>query len=119
MITSGVLEPHSAENQFFVPITVDATELDKIDRELISPGHGPSDVKGESIVQTSDYISWLDGTMREAVGQGLTMNEAMTLPIPSRFEGLGVVRTEYERSVVHLYQDLEDELFQVIEVNRD
>ena len=93
--------------------------LSDIDRDLILPGHGPSDAKGESIVQTGDYITWLDGSLREAVGLGLTMNEAMRLPIPPRFEGLGVARTEFERSVVHLYQALEDEIFPVIEVIRD
>lgn len=93
--------------------------LGTIDRDLILPGHGPSDAKGESIVQTGDYITWLDGSLREAVGLGLTMNEAMRLPIPPRFEGLGVARTEFERSVVHLYQALEDEIFPVIEVTRD
>ena len=46
------------------------------------------------------------------------MNEAMVLPIPTRFEGLGVVRTEYERSVVHLYPALEDSLYPVVEVTR-
>jgi len=92
--------------------------LGSIDRDLILPGHGPSDAKGESIVQTDDYLTWLDGNLREAVSQGLTMNEAMQLPIPDRFAGLGVVRTEYERSVVHLFQRLEDELYPVIDVNR-
>jgi len=93
--------------------------LGNVDRDLILPGHGPSDAKGESIEQTSDYISWLDGAMRDAVSRGLTMNEAMLLPIPPRFEGLGVARTEYQRSVVHLYQRLEDELFPVVEVERN
>jgi len=36
--------------------------LGTIDRDLILPGHGPSDAKGESIVQTGDYITWLDGS---------------------------------------------------------
>lgn len=90
-----------------------------IDRALILPGHGPSDPKGESLEQTNDYLTWLDGNLRDAVGQGFTMNEAMQMPIPKRFAGLGVVRTEYERSVVHMFQDLEDELFQVIDVVRD
>ena len=103
-----------------IPAWLDTLDtLGSIDRDLILPGHGPSDAKGESIVQTGDYITWLDGSLREAVGLGLTMNEAMRLPIPHRFDGLGVARTEYERSVVHLYQAIEDEIFPVIEVTRD
>lgn len=92
--------------------------LKGIDNSLLIPGHGPSDKKGEAIEQTADYIDWLHGQVSDAVSQGLTMNEAMLLPIPARFEGLGVVRTEYERSVVHLYLTLEDELFPLIDVER-
>ncbi len=92
--------------------------LASLDKELILPGHGPSDAKDESLVQTADYIDWLHGSISDSVSRGLTMNEAMVAPIPARFEGLGVVRTEYERSVVHLYPALEDALFPVIEVNK-
>ena len=92
--------------------------LKSIDKSLLLPGHGPNDAKEEAILQTADYIEWLHGTMGDAVSKGLTMNEAMMLPIPPRFQGLGVVRTEFERSVVHLYPALEDELYPVIEVQR-
>ncbi|MFK8081442.1 MAG: quinoprotein relay system zinc metallohydrolase 1 [Granulosicoccus sp.] len=92
--------------------------LKGIDKSLLLPGHGPSDSKEEAIAQTTDYLDWLYGTISEAVSQGLTMNEAMQLPIPARFSGLGVVKTEYERSVVHLYPALEDVLFPLIDVQR-
>ena len=88
------------------------------DRELLFPGHGPQDSKGESLNQTADYLAWLDDNLRTAVDQGLTMNEAMVLPIPDRFSALSVLRTEYERSVVHLYPQLEDSIMQVIEITR-
>lgn len=92
--------------------------LDGIDKSLLLPGHGPSDSKEQAIAQTADYIDWLHGSISDAVSKGLTMNEAMLLPIPARFEGLGVVRTEFERSVVHLYPALEDALFPLIEIQR-
>ena len=44
------------------------------------------------------------------------MNEAMLLPIPPRLDALGVARGEFERSVVHLYPRLEDELWPRLEV---
>jgi len=94
------------------------TTLGTTDRELILPGHGPEDVSGESLEQTVDWLDWLDGTLRDAVSTGLTMNEAMLLPIPPRLASLGVARTEFERSVVHLYPGLEDELFPRIDVDR-
>lgn len=88
------------------------------DRALLLPGHGPRDQKGDALDQTLDWLDWLDGTLRDAVSKGLTENEAMALPIPPRFAALGVARGEYERSVVHLYQKLEDELLGEVPVNR-
>lgn len=92
--------------------------LDGTDKALIFPGHGPQDEKGESLEQTADYLHWLDDNLRTSVEQGLTMNEAMALPIPSRFNSLSVLRTEYERSVVHLYPQLEDSIMQEVTVTR-
>lgn len=88
------------------------------DRGLILPGHGPSDPDGRSLTQTLDWLDWLDGTLREAVRQGLTMNEAMAIEVPARFGALGVAEGEYQRSVVHLYQKLEDELLGLVDVTR-
>ena len=91
--------------------------LAAIDKSLLLPGHGPSDAKDESLAQTADYLDWLYGSIGESVNKGLTMNEAMIQPIPARFEGLSVVRTEFERSVVHLYPTLEDSLLPIIEIS--
>lgn len=88
--------------------------LAAIDRDLILPGHGPSDATGESLEQTADYLHWLDSTIREAVLRGLTMNEAMLIEIPKRFNSLDVVKSEFERSVVHLYLQLESQLMPVV-----
>ena len=88
------------------------------DRDLILPGHGPSDGRGESLEQTLDYLDWLDGSLRESVSKGWSMNEAMKTPIPPRFRALDVVDTEFERSVVHLYQQLEDELMPSIQISQ-
>jgi uncharacterized sulfatase len=86
------------------------------DREMILPGHGLPDRSGASIEQTADYLDWLDGVLREAASEGLTMNEAMRIEIPARFNSLAVVDTEFQRSVVHLYLQLEDELMPLIEM---
>lgn len=84
--------------------------LSRTGADVLLPGHGPADPAGRSIIQTRDWLDWLDGTVREAVARGLTMNEAMATAIPARFAALGVARGEFERSVVHLYPRLEDEL---------
>lgn len=88
--------------------------IQAIDRDQILPGHGPGDPLGDSLTQTSDYLHWLDETIRESVNHGLTMNEAMGKEIPSRFNSLQVLKSEYERSVVHLYLRLEEELMPLI-----
>ncbi len=125
--TTGVLFSGDLAFLFRAPTTPHAdiatwqsaiTDLGQLDRELILPGHGPSDARGESLVQTRDYLSWLDDTLRGAVDNGLTMNEAMQLPIPDGIAGLNVVREEFERSVVHLYPTLEDELMPLVDVTR-
>lgn len=87
-----------------------------LDKELILPGHGLQDKTGESLVQTGDYLDWLQQTMINATTDGLTMNEAMSLPIPKRFKSLDVIETEYQRSVVHLYLAFEDDLMPLIEM---
>jgi uncharacterized sulfatase len=92
--------------------------LRSADKHLLLPGHGPADSRGEALDQTLDYLDWLDGTLRDAVRRGLTMNEAMLLPIPERFSILGVVREEFGRSVIHLYPGLENELFEAVPVER-
>lgn len=92
------------------------SRLAGLDRELILPGHGLRDATGGSLEQTGDYLDWLQRAMTEAASQGLTMNEAMNLSIPKRFQSLEVVDTEYQRSVVHLYLSLEDELMPLIEM---
>ncbi len=89
-----------------------------LERKAIVPGHGPLDPDGTSIRQTSGYLRWLDQTMRGAVSSGLTMNEAMQLPIPAPHSELAFVRDEYQRSVVHLYRALEDELFVPVKVRK-
>lgn len=77
-------------------------------RQLV-PGHGPLDTSGAAIAQTRDWLSWLDGALREAVAGGLDMAEAANLPIPARFAGIAAARYELTRSVSHFYPRLEAE----------
>jgi len=90
--------------------------IDSLDKELILPGHGLRDATGESLQQTGDYLDWLEASLKDAASLGLTMNEAMVLPIPQRFRSIDVVEAEYKRSVVHLYLALEDDLMPMIEL---
>lgn len=91
-------------------------KIASLDKQLILPGHGLSDQTGESLEQTGDYLDWLENSLSDAASLGLTMNEAMELPIPARFQSIEVVSEEYRRSVVHLYLSLEDDLMPLIEL---
>jgi len=90
--------------------------LSQIDKQLILPGHGLQDSSEGSLVQTADYLDWLQQSLRKATSDGLTMNEAMRIKIPARFQSIDVVQTEFERSVVHLFLSFEDELMPLIEL---
>ena len=90
--------------------------LATLDKTLILPGHGLSDDNGQSLEQTGDYLDWLEKTLTDAAGRGLTMNEAMNIRIPKRFSSLSVVETEFKRSVVHLFLRFEEDLMPLIEM---
>jgi uncharacterized sulfatase len=81
-----------------------------LDRSALLPGHGPLDRGQAALDQTRDWLGWLDGTLREALARGETMNEAALRPLPKRFSALGVAQLEYERSVMHLYPRLEAQM---------
>ncbi|MGV3510745.1 MAG: quinoprotein relay system zinc metallohydrolase 1 [Novosphingobium sp.] len=81
-----------------------------IPRKALIPGHGPLDRDGSAIVQTRDWLDWLEATLRKAVATGLDMSEAGDLPIPPRFASLKAARYELQRSVSHFYPGLEAEL---------
>jgi len=81
--------------------------IDQLDITTVVPGHGPV-IRGRSgIEQTRVYLQWLSATLHGAADRGLDMVEVMALPIPERFRTLGAVKTEYTRSVVHLYPKFE------------
>jgi uncharacterized sulfatase len=93
--------------------------LARVDRTLLVPGHGPGDTGLAAIDQTRDWLTWLDGTLRDALLRyGFSANEAIGLPIPPRFAALGVAREEFIRSVAHLFPKIEDELLPPVAVTR-
>lgn len=81
--------------------------IEALDFETIVPGHGRPATDRRAIAQTRDWLIWLDHTLNAAAGKGLTMTEAMALPMPERFKRLALAREEFVRSVAHLYPALE------------
>ena len=82
-------------------------ELDRLEFAALVPGHGPVVRDHQAIEQTRAYLKWLRDSLRQAARRGLDLNEAMQLPVPERFRKLAVFDEEFQRSVVHLYPEME------------
>ena len=67
------------------------------------PGHGPVHDDQRGILQTRDWLDWVDGTLTRSAASGMDMAEVMVLPLPERFAQMPLARSEFERSVTHLY----------------
>ena len=84
-------------------------ELETVDAAAVLPGHGPLDRQGVAIQQTRDYLDWLDKALRDAVHDGFDMVEVMGTTLPPEFAALGAQPEEFQRSVSHLFPDIEIE----------
>ncbi|MDK3073091.1 quinoprotein relay system zinc metallohydrolase 1 [Sedimentitalea sp. JM2-8] len=73
----------------------------------VLPGHGPLDPSGDAIRQTSAYLDWLADTLTRSAENGLDMIEVMQSPLPKRFAAMGAQPQEFQRSVSHLFPDVE------------
>lgn len=73
----------------------------------IVPGHGPVEGAPRGFEQTRDWLAMVEETIRAAFERGLSMNEAMSEPLPDFASKIALARYEYERSVMHFYPKLE------------
>jgi len=78
------------------------------------PGHGPISSDKKVFLEMTDYLTWLENTIEGAVNNGLSMTEAMQLPLPKRFSSNAQLQQEFSRSVVHLYAFYENKVFKRI-----
>lgn len=85
----------------------DLATLKRLDFTVLVPGHGPVVMDTTPMAATGEYLRWLGQHLQGAAGRGLSMAETMVLPLPERFDDLSVLEVEYQRSVVHLFPNLE------------
>lgn len=71
--------------------------------KAVIPSHGLVRADLAAIVQTRDYLTWIDSTLTRSARQGLEMTEVLAQAIPSAFASWAALDTEYLRNVVHLY----------------
>lgn len=95
--------PHAIPEKWFVALD----KLAKLPFKVLVPGHGEPVDDLSAIAQTRDYLNWLVSTLENAANNGLSMNEVMQTKVPARFESLALVKSELNRSVVHLYPGIE------------
>ncbi len=76
------------------------------------PGHGAVVASTDPILQTGNYLRWLDNTLKKQADTGMDMVEVLYIDIPSEFSTLAVMPGEYQRSISHLYADLERQVLQ-------
>ena len=80
--------------------------------KALVPSHGPVNKGIAGIQQTTDYLTWLDQTFKNAALQGMDISEVLRLSIPDRFRGFAALKPEYLRNVTHLYPAYEKQIFQ-------
>lgn len=82
-------------------------KLQTIPYKQIVPGHGPPEAGNRGIAQTHDWLSTIRQLITESFEQGLDMTEAMKQPLPARLSSIALARYEFERTVMHIYPQLE------------
>ncbi|CAA6816197.1 MAG: SoxH protein, homolog, partial [uncultured Thiotrichaceae bacterium] len=85
------------------------SSLKELPFKVLVPGHGSVAIDSTPIEQTSDYLNWLVGVLKEGASSGMDMNEVMRTEIPERFQSMDLVKIELTRSVTHLYPALENQ----------
>ena len=99
-----------------IPLWLESlAKLKSVPYSVLVPGHGPVSENATPIDETADYVDWLLTTLQSLAEQGMSMAEALQQKIADRFTSLVVVQNEYERSVVHLYGNIEEGLLPPIE----
>jgi quinoprotein relay system zinc metallohydrolase 1 len=77
--------------------------LERLPFKILVPGHGAPASDARALVQTRDYLRWLDRTLGEAARMGRDMSDLLAMPQPSAFSTLRVFRSEFQRSLAHLF----------------
>lgn len=83
--------------------------LEKLPVKLLVPGHGQPTTDASPVALTRDWLVWLEASLKRGAAEGLDMAEMLGQPIPARFAAMPLARSEYRRSVSHLFPRFERE----------
>ena len=95
-------------------ISVWLNHLDTI-RELgwrkLVPGHGPMVTDQTPIEELKAYLTFLEKIATESIQRGDTLAEVLQTTIPTPFDKLATIQSEFQRSITSLFRKLESEAF--------
>ena len=91
--------PHANINKWIESLK----ELEKIDYDILVPGHGIASKTKEPILENIAYLAYLNKTLKESAKKGLDIYEILEKPTPKEFESFTMFKEEFERSVINLY----------------
>ena len=98
--------PHANINKWIESLK----ELEKIDYDILVPGHGIASKTKEPILENIAYLAYLNKTLKESAKKGLDIYEILEKPTPKEFESFTMFKEEFERSVINLYPSYEKDL---------
>ena len=85
--------------------------LNKFSFNVLVPGHGPISHDKKPLTEMIEYLNWLDASFKNAAENGFSMNEAMEIKLPTKFNSNALLKQEFSRSVIHLFTSYESEVF--------
>lgn len=77
--------------------------------QVLVPGHGAVSRDAMPLARTRAWLVWLNEHFAQAAAAGQDMNDLLAEPLPERFATLPLARSEYRRSVGHLFPGIEAE----------
>lgn len=86
---------------------INLANLGSIPFTKLVPGHGPAESSVRGIEQTRTWLEAIWQIIGDAFESGLDMTEAFAVQLPTWTEKIALARYEYERSVMHIYPQLE------------
>ena len=98
--------PHANINKWIESLK----ELEKIDYDILVPGHGIASKTKEPILENIAYLAYLNKTLKESAKKGLDIYEILEKPTPKEFESFTMFKEEFERSVINLYPSYEKDI---------
>lgn len=96
---------------------ISLANLGAIPCSALVPGHGAAEATDRGLRQTREWLEAVEAIVKDGFERGLDVTEAITLPLPAWTERIALARYEFERTVMHLYPQLEAERWPRVDPN--